>query len=134
MPMRVPLSVDTTSTSLPISLDLVTEPCGPSTSTSPFLDVGGGAATNVNTRPLNEEVFCVETSVLCRLFPEHVVERLNRGEAVPAESFRHVCVLFADIIGFTEVSHQLSAMEVHKLLENYHSVLDPQPLPSAVQG
>jgi guanylate cyclase len=62
---------------------------------------------------------------LVRLFPQTVVNRLERDEPVPFETHSNdVIILWADISGFTKLCSDLPAPEVKRILDSLYSVLD----------
>lgn len=56
--------------------------------------------------------------LLLSILPEPIANRLKRGEENIADSFSNVTVLFADLIGFTELSSNLSADEIVSFLND----------------
>ena len=63
-------------------------------------------------------------SLLLNVLPAPVAERLKRSEAVIADGFDGVTVLFADIVGFTPLSASLTPKEVVTLLNTLFTVFD----------
>lgn len=54
--------------------------------------------------------------LLLNILPPKIVERLNAGENLIADAFENSTVLFSDLVGFTEISAQMSPSElVHDL-------------------
>lgn len=62
--------------------------------------------------------------LLLSILPEPVANRLKSGEESIADSFSNVTVLFADLIGFTELSSELPANEVVSFLNDLVSSFD----------
>ncbi len=62
--------------------------------------------------------------LLLNVLPEPIALRLKRNEHNIAESFGEVTVLFADIVGFTELSSRISATAVVKVLNDIFSAFD----------
>ena len=62
-------------------------------------------------------------ALLTRILPEPVAERLQRGERV-ADRFADTSVLFADIVGFTDLSSKRSPDEVVSLLNEVFGRFD----------
>jgi class 3 adenylate cyclase len=57
-------------------------------------------------------------SVLLNILPKLISGRLKSGETLIADAHENVTVLFADLVGFTKLSHGISAQElVHMLNE-----------------
>ncbi|RDD35992.1 Guanylate cyclase 32E [Trichoplax sp. H2] len=57
-------------------------------------------------------------TLLFRMLPRTVAEQLKQGKAVVAETYDDVTVYFSDIVGFTEICHTSTAMQVVEML-NY---------------
>jgi len=62
--------------------------------------------------------------LLLNVLPRPIGERLKRGEAPIADAFADVTILFADLVGFTELSAALPAAELVELLNEIFSELD----------
>jgi class 3 adenylate cyclase len=62
--------------------------------------------------------------LLLAILPPSVAERLRSGETSIADSFDEMTVLFADLVGFTELSSRLSAVEVVRVLNEIFSLYD----------
>jgi class 3 adenylate cyclase len=62
--------------------------------------------------------------LLLAILPPSVAERLRSGETSIADSFDEMTVLFADLVGFTELSSRLSAAEVVAILNRVFSRYD----------
>ena len=58
------------------------------------------------------------------IFPQQVVDSILSKESIRPEAYRDVVVLFADIVGYTELCSSLSPMEAHILLHDFFSTLD----------
>jgi class 3 adenylate cyclase len=58
------------------------------------------------------------------LLPEVIVERLKQEQGMIADSFDEVTVLFADIVGFTQLSSQISPKELVDILNVLFSAFD----------
>ena len=63
----------------------------------------------------------IRTGQLRRFFPQPVVEAVMRGQVGPPEQFerRRVTVLFADMVGFTELSDRLEPEEVSLVVNDF---------------
>ncbi len=62
--------------------------------------------------------------LLLNVLPSVIAERMKRGETTIAESFSEATVLFADIVGFTDISSRSSAADVVNLLDAIFSDFD----------
>jgi adenylate cyclase len=62
--------------------------------------------------------------LLLNILPEPIVDRLKLEPNSIAETYANATVLFADIVGFTEIASELSALEVVELLNNIFSAFD----------
>ncbi|WP_254567488.1 adenylate/guanylate cyclase domain-containing protein [Oscillatoria sp. HE19RPO] len=62
--------------------------------------------------------------LLLNILPEVIADRLKGHEENIADTFAEVTVLFADIVGFTQLSAQIEASELVHLLNNIFSRFD----------
>jgi class 3 adenylate cyclase len=62
--------------------------------------------------------------LLLNVLPRAIADRLKRRHEVIADSFTDVTVLFADIVGFTQMASQVSAIELVDMLNNVFSAFD----------
>lgn len=62
--------------------------------------------------------------LLLSILPKPIADRLKRGETSIADHFPDVTVLFADLVGFTELSSHTSAPELVRLLDEVFSGFD----------
>lgn len=62
--------------------------------------------------------------LLLNILPEAIAERLKQKHQAIAEQFNDVTVLFADIVGFTELSSYISAKDLVGLLNRIFSLFD----------
>jgi class 3 adenylate cyclase len=62
--------------------------------------------------------------LLLNILPQTIAERLRAGERVIADRFDDMAVLFADVVGFTELSSRLSPTEVVTLLNEVFTACD----------
>ncbi|MCT7975629.1 adenylate/guanylate cyclase domain-containing protein [Laspinema olomoucense] len=63
-------------------------------------------------------------NLLLNILPEPIVDRLKLEPNSIAETYANVTVLFADLVGFTEIASELSALEVVELLNLIFSAFD----------
>uniref|UniRef100_A0ACD5H335 Adenylate/guanylate cyclase domain-containing protein n=1 Tax=Desertifilum tharense IPPAS B-1220 TaxID=1781255 RepID=A0ACD5H335_9CYAN len=62
--------------------------------------------------------------LLQNILPVRIAERLKSSSGAIAENFDDVTVLFADIVGFTELSSQISPVQLVRLLNQIFSKFD----------
>jgi len=62
--------------------------------------------------------------LLLNILPKPIADRLKQGEEIIADNFPEVSVLFADIVGFTRLSAQISASKLVRLLNEIFSMFD----------
>lgn len=62
--------------------------------------------------------------LLLNVLPQPIAEQLKKGEGAIATQFDEATILFADIVGFTALSAQLSATELVALLNDLFSQFD----------
>ena len=62
--------------------------------------------------------------LLLNILPKPIADRLKQGEETIADNFDEVTVLFADIVGFTNLSEQMSPTELIILLNKVFSSFD----------
>ena len=53
-----------------------------------------------------------------------MVDRLKRGDSVPAEAFECVTICFADIVDFTALSATSNPMQIVSLLNDLYTCFD----------
>lgn len=62
--------------------------------------------------------------LLLNVLPETVANKLKNNPGTIADRFEHCTVLFADIVGFTELSRKLSPVELVQILNELFSLFD----------
>ncbi|MBW4680775.1 MAG: CHASE domain-containing protein [Microcoleus vaginatus WJT46-NPBG5] len=62
--------------------------------------------------------------LLLNILPQPIAERLKQEQKIIADSFAEVTVLFADIVGFTQLASRISATELVQLLNEIFSAFD----------
>ena len=62
--------------------------------------------------------------LLLNILPEEIANRLKRGDSTIADTFAEVTVLFADIVGFTQLSSRVSPTQLVSLLNDIFSTFD----------
>lgn len=63
-------------------------------------------------------------ALLLNILPEPIAERLKAGEAVIADEYSEVTILFADIVGFTKLAARTKPQELVNLLNQLFSAFD----------
>jgi class 3 adenylate cyclase len=86
-----------------------------------FINVYG---TDVTAARQVEQANRENERLLLNILPESIVGRLRSGEMVIADRIEEITVLFADVVGFTEISARLSASEVITMLNGIFSAFD----------
>jgi adenylate cyclase len=62
--------------------------------------------------------------LLHTMLPREVANRIQLGETTIADSYEEVCIIFADLSGFTELARRISPPHLVKMLNNLFSVFD----------
>ncbi|MEG4962218.1 MULTISPECIES: adenylate/guanylate cyclase domain-containing protein [unclassified Microcoleus] len=87
-----------------------------------------GTVSDITERKLAEEALKVQQEqsekLLLNILPKPIAERLKAEQSTIADSFADVSVLFADIVGFTELSARMSPTELVKRLNVIFSHFD----------
>jgi len=63
-------------------------------------------------------------ALLLNILPRSIADRLKAGESTIVDTFPEVTVLFADLVGFTELSARVSGTEMVRLLDELFTTLD----------
>jgi adenylate cyclase len=71
--------------------------------------------------------------LLLNILPKAIVTRLHGGETLIADQLTDVTILFADLVGFTRLSSQLSASDLVRLLNGLFSKFDQLALDLGVE-
>lgn len=86
-----------------------------------FINVYGTDITAVKER---ERLARENERLLLNILPEPIAARLREGEPLIADRFDDVTLLFADIVGFTQLSASMSAQELVAVLNDVFTVFD----------
>jgi class 3 adenylate cyclase len=86
-----------------------------------FINVYG---TDITAARMVEQAHRENERLLLNILPESIVSRLRSGEMVIADRIEEITVLFADVVGFTEIAARLSATEVITMLNGVFSAFD----------
>jgi adenylate cyclase len=62
--------------------------------------------------------------LLHSMLPREIANRIQAGETAIADSYNEVCIIFADLSGFTELARRISPPHLVKMLNNLFSVFD----------
>jgi class 3 adenylate cyclase len=63
-------------------------------------------------------------TLLLNILPQAIADRLKHGETTIVDSLAEVTVLFADLVGFTALTTQISSVELVRLLDDIFSCFD----------
>ncbi|MEW6672389.1 MAG: adenylate/guanylate cyclase domain-containing protein [Thermodesulfobacteriota bacterium] len=63
-------------------------------------------------------------NLLLNIFPKSIADRLKKGQRTIVEHFTDVTVMFADIVGFTQLSARLDPQELIEFLNDIFSKFD----------
>jgi class 3 adenylate cyclase len=86
-----------------------------------FCNVYGTDVTDMKER---ERLARENERLLLNILPEPIAERLRQGEALIADRFEDVTLLFADIVDFTRLSSSMSPPQLVRILNDVFSVFD----------
>ncbi len=62
--------------------------------------------------------------LLLNILPKPIADRLKQGQGTIADSFPEVTILFADLVGFTQLSSQIPPAELVRVLNEIFSTFD----------
>jgi class 3 adenylate cyclase len=80
--------------------------------------------TDITAARQVERLSRANEALLLNILPPSIAERLRSGETVIADRFDDMAVLFADVVGFTELSSRMPPGEVVALLNEVFSACD----------
>jgi class 3 adenylate cyclase len=80
--------------------------------------------TDITAARQVERLNAENEALLLNILPATIAERLRSGERVIADRFDDMTVLFADVVGFTELSSRLEPDEVVTLLNDVFTLCD----------
>ncbi|MEG5171724.1 adenylate/guanylate cyclase domain-containing protein [Microcoleus sp. B3-D7] len=87
-----------------------------------------GTVQDITTRKQAEAALRLEQEksdrLLLNVLPQPIADRLKQDQSIIADTFAEVTVLFADIVGFTTISSQISPPELVSLLNDIFSTFD----------
>ncbi|MEG4023502.1 adenylate/guanylate cyclase domain-containing protein [Microcoleus sp. S13C4] len=87
-----------------------------------------GTVQDITTRKLAEAALRLEQEksdrLLLNVLPQPIADRLKQDQSIIADTFAEVTVLFADIVGFTQISSQISPPQLVSLLNDIFSTFD----------
>jgi adenylate cyclase len=93
-----------------------------------FNQMFGRVYKEIAQRQAAEEILRAEQEkserLLLNILPETIADRLKKGQSNIADGFAQVTILFADIVGFTEISSRTSPQELVELLNKIFSAFD----------
>lgn len=80
--------------------------------------------TNFRTKQNLEKEHERADNLLQAILPVSIATRLKSGEKTIADEYENVSILFADIVGFTNLSHRIAPLPLVKVLNKLFSVYD----------
>ena len=80
--------------------------------------------TDITAARLVEQANRENERLLLNILPQSIVSRLRSGELTIADRIDEITVLFADVVGFTEISARLTAGDVIGMLNGIFSAFD----------
>lgn len=80
--------------------------------------------TDITAARQVEVLSAANEALLLNILPASIAARLRAGETVIADRFDNMAVMFADVVGFTELSARLSPTDVVRLLNDVFSTCD----------
>ncbi|MEG4247471.1 adenylate/guanylate cyclase domain-containing protein [Microcoleus sp. Pol10D4] len=87
-----------------------------------------GTVQDITTRKQAEAALRLEQEksdrLLLNVLPQPIADRLKQDQSIIADTFAEVTVLFADIVGFTQISSQISPPQLVSLLNDIFSTFD----------
>jgi PAS domain S-box-containing protein len=87
-----------------------------------------GTVQDITQRKLTEDALHLEREkserLLLNILPKRIADRLKQEPQAIAERFEQVSILFADIVGFTELSARTSPTELVEMLNQIFSAFD----------
>lgn len=86
-----------------------------------FINVYG---TDVTAAKERERLARDNERLLLNILPEPIASRLRNGEPLIADRFDDVTLMFADVVGFTSLSSQMSPSELVTMLNGVFSAFD----------
>lgn len=86
-----------------------------------FLNVYG---TDVTSERERARLAAENERLLLNILPEPIAHRLREGEAIIADRFEDVTLMFADIVDFTRMSSRMSPSELVAVLNDVFTVFD----------
>jgi class 3 adenylate cyclase len=80
--------------------------------------------TDITATRQVERLYAENEALLLNILPRSIAERLRGGETVIADRIEDMAVMFADVVGFTELSSRLTPNEVVTLLNEVFTRCD----------
>ncbi|MCI0774623.1 MAG: hypothetical protein J4N97_02705, partial [Chloroflexi bacterium] len=71
-----------------------------------------------------EEAHKANELLLLNILPASIADRLKKGEGLIADRFEDMSVLFADVVGFTQISRNMSPSDLVEMLNHVFSLFD----------
>jgi class 3 adenylate cyclase len=80
--------------------------------------------TDITAARMVERLNAENEALLLNILPRSITERLRGGETIIADRFDDMAVLFADVVGFTELSSRMTPNELVSLLNDVFTTCD----------
>jgi class 3 adenylate cyclase len=90
----------------------------------PEFDFTNIYGTDITAARQIEQAHRENERLLLNILPASIAERLRQGEMVIADRFEEMTVLFADVVGFTQLSTRMTPAEVVAVLNRVFSIFD----------
>ena len=65
-----------------------------------------------------------QTRLLNDVFPQHIADKLRKGEKIEPEHRECVTIFFSDIVGFTDICSMIDASKVSQMLDRLYTAFD----------
>ncbi|MGK7928802.1 MAG: adenylate/guanylate cyclase domain-containing protein [Spirulina sp.] len=89
-----------------------------------FLRVGAEIAERKKASEMLRQEQKKSEQLLLNILPKSIAESLKEGESNIAKRYENVTILFADIVGFTQLSSEISPEDLVSLLNEIFSIFD----------
>lgn len=66
----------------------------------------------------------IDLALVYQILPPEIVEAIRTGAKPENKKLEHVTIFFSDVVGYTDISRQVSEIEVMTMLNNLYTVMD----------